>query len=385
MWNEGKKPMYDIALKMVMIMPALLLQKPTTKSSAKQHTEYLKKRLCHWTEGKFDELVRDGRAIQHKLKQQSRKDETSEHTAKVFAKLMMRGKVHAALRLLNKAESLGVAELTPETMQKLAELHPKAMPASELTLKEGEVPYFDPVVFTNIDEQSIAKAAMKTRGAAGPSGLDAEGWRRILISRNYGTTGKDLRTALAKMTQALCCEELSESATKSIEPYVANRLIPLLKAPSGIRPIGIGEVLRRIIGKAVITEIKPEIMESSGCLQLCGGQKAGCEAAAHAMRDIFHEEETDAVLFIDASNAFNSLNRNALLHNIKYLCPPMATYVRNCYAKPSRLFIAGGKELKSSEGTTQGDPTAMPAYGVGVLPFLALIKSEDADGVKQLA
>ena len=41
--------------------------------------------------------------------------------------------------------------------------------------------------------------------------------------------------------------------------------------------------------------------------------------------------------------------------------------------------------MKSSEGTTQGDPTAMPAYGVGVLPFLALIKSGDADGVKQLA
>ena len=63
----------------------------------------------------------------------------------------------------------------------------------------------------------------------------------------------------------------------------------------------------------------------------------------------------------------------------------METYVRNCYAKPSRLFIAGGKELKSSEGTTQGDPTAMPAYGFGVLPFLALIKSGDAARVKQLA
>ena len=187
------------------------------------------------------------------------------------------------------------------------------------------------------------------------------------------------------MTQLLCCEDLPETSLQSIEPYIANRLIPLLKAPSGIRPIGIGEVLRRIIGKAVITEIKPEIMESSGCLQLCGGQKAGCEAAAHAMRDIFHEEETDAVLFIDASNAFNSLNRNALLHNIRYLCPPMATYVRNCYAKPSRLFIAGGKELKSSEGTTQGDPSAMPAYGIGILPFLALIKSGGAEEVKQLA
>ena len=49
------------------------------------------------------------------------------------------------------------------------------------------------------------------------------------------------------------------------------------------------------------------------------------------------------------------------------------------------LVGLGGKELKSSEGTTQGDPTAMPAYGIGVLPFLALIKSGDAARVKQLA
>ena len=91
------------------------------------------------------------------------------------------------------------------------------------------------------------------------------------------------------------------------------------------------------------------------------------------MGDIFNEENTDAVLFIDASNAFNALNRKAMLHNVEYLCPPMATYLRNCYQKPSRLFIAGGKELVSAEGTTQGDPTAMPAYGIGILPFLALI------------
>ena len=176
------------------------------------------------------------------------------------------------------------------------------------------------------------------------------------------------------MTQHLCTRPLQETETTSVDAYIANRLIPLLKAPSGIRPIGIGEVLRRIIGKAVISEIRPDILESAGNLQLCAGQKAGCEAAAHAMGDIFNEENTDAVLFIDASNAFNALNRKAMLHNVEYLCPPMATYLRNCYQKPSRLFIAGGKELVSAEGTTQGDPTAMPAYGIGILPFLALIR-----------
>ena len=66
--------------------------------------------------------------------------------------------------------------------------------------------------------------------------------------------------------------------------------------------------------------------------------------------------------------------------------PPMATYIRNCYQKPSRLFIAGGKELLSAEGTTQGDPAAMPAYGIGILPFLAMIRpAQEGVGVKQLA
>ncbi len=144
----------------------------------------------------------------------------------------------------------------------------------------------------------------------------------------------------------------------------------------GVRPIGIGEVLRRIIGKAVIAEIKPDLIESAGSLQLCAGQQLGCEAAAHAMAEIFREEETDAVLLIDASNAFNSINREAMLHNIKYLCPPLSMYVSNCYKVPSRLFVAGGEEITSSEGSTQGDPSAMPSYAIGILPLLVLIKPE---------
>ena len=83
--------------------------------------------------------------------------------------------------------------------------------------------------------------------------------------------------------------------------------MPLDKNP-GVRPIGVGEVLRRIIGKSIMSVIKPEVVESAGSLQLCAGQPAGCEAAIHAMTKIFGEEETDGLLLVDASNAFNSLN-----------------------------------------------------------------------------
>ena len=209
-----------------------------------------------------------------------------------------------------------------------------------------------------------------------------------MVSKNFGAAGKDLRSAIAKMTQKLCTAEitLQENSQTSLEAYIACRLIPLEKQPAGVRPIGIGEVLRRIVGKSVIAEIKPDLMECAGSIQLCAGQKAGCEAAAHAMREIFKESETDAVLLVDASNAFNSLNREAMLNNIRYLCPELATYVINCYKVPARLFVAGGIEISSSEGTTQGDPPAMPSYGVGILPLLMLIKPDlQPELMKQVA
>ena len=37
----------------------------------------------------------------------------------------------------------------------------------------------------------------------------------------------------------------------------------------------------------------------------------------------------EAVLLIDANNAFNSLNREAALHNIQILCPSFATILIN--------------------------------------------------------
>ena len=104
---------------------------------------------------------------------------------------------------------------------------------------------------------------------------------------------------------------------------------------------------------------KQDIIEASGSLQVCTGSKSGSEAAIHAMHNIFEADNTDAVLLIDASNAFNSLNRATALHNVRVLCPTIATCAINTYREPARLFIIGGKELRSEEGTTQGEP---PCY-----------------------
>ena len=43
---------------------------------------------------------------------------------------------------------------------------------------------------------------------SGPSGLDSDGWKRILTSKVFGDCGKDLRVAVANATKRICTEDM---------------------------------------------------------------------------------------------------------------------------------------------------------------------------------
>ena len=99
----------------------------------------------------------------------------------------------------------------------------------------------------------------------------------------------------------------------------------------GVQPIGICETARRIIANAIIKVIRSDILDAAASIQLCAGQTAATEAAVHAMNQAFQVNEAEAVLLVDVCNAFNSLNRQAALLNIRHLCPPLATAIINTY------------------------------------------------------
>ena len=80
-------------------------------------------------------------------------------------------------------------------------------------------------------------------------------------------------------------------------------------------------------------------------MQVCAGCKGGCEAAVHAVHQLFHDLESQAVLLADASSAFNSVNRQAALHNILCICPSFAQILINTYQRPVPLIIPGSGPL----------------------------------------
>ena len=97
----------------------------------------------------------------------------------------------------------------------------------------------------------------------------------------------------------------------------------------------------------------------------------------HAMDKIFKEESTEAVLLVDAENVFNSIKKKEFLHSISILCPAISTFVTklntSSSSTPARLFVIGGSEIKSTEGTSQGDPVGMAIYALGMTPLIMMM------------
>ena len=192
-------------------------------------------------------------------------------------------------------------------------------------------PTVHPVIFDGLQGPLVCAAALQTFSDASPSGVDARGWRRLC------TSFRSALDDLALFARRLYCEYLSPNI---LSPFLACWLIALDKYP-GVHPIGVCEVVRRIIAKAVLSILRSDIQEVAGTQQLCAGQPAGMEAVVHGIRAVFHRDDCEATLLVDASNAFNSLNRIVALDNIRRICPALATILINTYRSPSALYVMG--------------------------------------------
>ena len=341
----------SVALKATMVMPNLLLQKPSRNSRAKDQINALKRRMELWSDGKLSDLINEGNTIQSRLGRNS-PPVSEESLARSFAKLMSHGKTRAALRLLANKDTgtpLGVDEEVdiglshPKRVRDiLADKHPLGMPVSLDSIMNNEPQSIHPVIFDSLDAHCIRLAALRTEGSAGPSGFDAMGWRRLCTSFK---SASELCHSLAATAKRLCTCLVDPSSVSSL---MACRFMALNKNP-GVRPIGICETVRRIISKAILSVTKGDIQDAVGTTQLCAGQIAGIEAGIHSVRDLFNKKETEGVLLVDASNAFNSLNRRTALQNARRLCPSLATMLINTYREPTDLFVDGTCSLQKKE------------------------------------
>ena len=366
-FNSSNSKYNSMAMK---VLPGLLLQKPFQASKCKNHTEALSRRSEMWKRGDIKGLADEVYYIQKRLKTTQRNN-SSKDQDRGFAKLLFQGKVKNALKLLEEDPSVGCLPFTETIEKELKQLHPTMAVPDRTALLFGLKETIPEVAYKSIKEDVVAKTAGRLNGSAGLSGLDAEVLKRMLCSKDNVQDGKMLREEISLMCFRLCT---MHHCPGLFAPLTSCRLLALDKNP-GVRPIGFGEVLRRLLGKCIVHAFKDPIKEAAGNLQTCAGFEAGAEAAIHAMKELYEEENSEAVIMIDSSNAFNSMNRAVALNNLQVLCPTIATYLINTYRQPSRLFVIGG-ELKSSEGTTQGDPLAMPWFSINTRRLINVLAEQ---------
>ena len=160
----------------------------------------------------------------------------------------MKGKINSALRYLTDSDGGGVLPLTDDVMKQLQDKHPKAQPAALGSLLFGPVEDVHESVYSEVTGEMIREAALGTKGAGGPCGVDVNEFKRILACKSFKKSSANLCDAVAAMTRRPCTDYVDPL---TIEPLLANRLIPLDKGEGQVRPIGVGEVVRRIVDKCV--------------------------------------------------------------------------------------------------------------------------------------
>ena len=108
-----------------MILPNLLLQKPSAKSKSKDHSKLLENRIKLWDEGNIQAILDEATTIQNKL-YSSRKTRSNEDIVRIFSNLIFEGKLGSALKFLDEQSENAVLPPTEKVIAKMRELYPEA-------------------------------------------------------------------------------------------------------------------------------------------------------------------------------------------------------------------------------------------------------------------
>ena len=147
-----------------MVMPSILLQKPSKNSKSKDHVVALERRLLLWENGEIVDLLKEAQTIQDSLPSLNKPKNIGE-ISKRFSKLMEKGNVNGAMKILTNNMQKGILPLDDKTLKLLHQKHPSPMKASEEVLLPDKPEVIHPIKFENIDGETVRKAALKTKGA----------------------------------------------------------------------------------------------------------------------------------------------------------------------------------------------------------------------------
>ena len=152
------------------------------------------------------------------------------------------------------------------------------------------------------------------------------------------------------------------------------------------RPIAVGEVFRRLAAKVLCQAYQDQARNFLWPLQIGVAHPLGTEVGLQVARQwCFRHRRSPNMVFVklDFANAFNTIDRELFLKEVRSIMPGLAPWVDYCYARPSKLVL-GGNTLSSESGVQQGDPLGPLLFSLALQPVLQELAATRAAGGLEL-
>ena len=229
----------------ILIFSSVILQKDRSVGKGCDIRRLLDCCLTSWLDSQFDVLLQEAQHYDRSLCNlyHSSAPHSDDHLAKVFTKLMLQGKIRAAIRWITERAGGSLLSPSESVATVLQSKHPDS-----LNFPETAIPSFDDLPSLENSEITAANVqfiAYHIQGGADPGVCQSAHWRDALLQ--HGSSNGRLREVVAALCRLLCNSIVPWSAIRAL---LASRLIALDKCP-GVCPVGVGKTLQRIVGKTI--------------------------------------------------------------------------------------------------------------------------------------
>ena len=286
------------------------------------------------------------------MKQAEKINHDSMETLAARAKsLCLQGQFGRAAKILS---SDGVAPDNKETLKELMNLRPAEEMPPRVTDDYSSYAY-------QFDEASVFKQlqSFSNLTAAGPFKMYTEHLLHAVTCAVPNQSKKSI-TSIANLVNLASRGQLPSFVAPT---FCSASLTALKKTKRGVRPIAVGEVLRRLIAKCIAQEASSEAVEHFSSRHFGVAVKCGAESIVHATKQFFQKllnNEKTGLLQIDFKRTFNSITRSSVLDATRKFILFLAPFASFCYSQHSKLFFNvthKQKGIRSPKSRPTGSPT----------------------------
>jgi hypothetical protein len=139
-------------------------------------------------------------------------------------------------------------------------------------------------------------------------------------------------------------------------------LIPLNKKDGGIRPIAVGDTLRRVVGKVLLRTGPLRAQVAKLAPKQCGvGVTSAADLVGMGLQRMVEKRESEGddgfvVFQADFTNAFNCVGRDAVLRGAKDHAPASYNWLKWCYTGRAPCTARVGSSVRAGRVCTRGTP-----------------------------